>query len=74
MSLYTDLVAAGIKVSSHSSDLYFPVSDDSRKILSAYPIQKGNATVFTNQVEGGLWFDVPFAYEPWWEARTESAH
>lgn len=68
--LYTDLVAAGVKIANHESDLYFPVTPETRTILAKYPLEKGNATTFTNQVEGGLWFDVPFSYLPWWTRRA----
>jgi hypothetical protein len=25
--------------------------------------------MFTNQVDGDLWLDVAFAYEPWWTSK-----
>jgi hypothetical protein len=69
MTLYEELTAAGIKTSNHESDLYFPITKESTLILAKYPTEKSNATTFTNQVEGGRWYDVPFAYLPWWEKR-----
>lgn len=70
-NVYEDLKAAGIPIANHESDLYFPVTEQSTRILSDYPLHKGNATVFTNQVEGGQWYDVPFAYVPWWTRRQK---
>lgn len=70
-SLYDALKAAGIPTSNHESDLYFPVTAESIAILERYPTEKGSATTFTNQVEGGRWYDVPFAFTPWWESRTK---
>ena len=70
MTLYQEIVAAGIPIGCHESDLYFPVTEQSREILARYPLQKGNATTFINQVEGGRWYDIPFAYDPWWESRS----
>lgn len=69
MSLYTDLVAAGIEVSNWQSDLYFPVTEEAREILSRHPLQKANATTFTCQITRQRHYDVPFAYDPYWEAR-----
>jgi hypothetical protein len=71
MTLYEELTAAGVRISNHESDLYFEASAEAIAILQKYPLQKSNATRFINQVEGGSWFDVPFAYDPWWEARIK---
>lgn len=70
MSLYTDLIEAGIDVSNWQSDLYFPVTDKSREILSRHPTQKSNARTFRNNVTGKTCYDVPFAYDPYWESRA----
>ena len=67
MSLYTDLVEAGVKISNHYSDLYFPVTDESAAILAKHPKQKDIATTFRSNIDGVLCFDVPFAYDPHWE-------
>lgn len=72
MSLYTELIEAGIDTSNHESDLYFPASPEALSILDRHPTQKANATRFHNQAPpnvGQLWVDVPFAFDPWWEMR-----
>ena len=74
-SLYKRLTNAGIKTENHYSDLYFPVTEESKKILDEYRKDNnlngmGMVTTFTNQVEGGRWYDVPFAYDPYWENLT----
>lgn len=68
-TLYQDLVAAGVEVSSHESDLYFPVTEASMEILSRHPLEKENSTRFLHNVTYAHWVDVPFAYDPWWEKR-----
>ena len=67
-SIYAKMLAAGVKIASHETDLYVPVNDITRGILADYKF-KSNVTTFTNQVEGGLWFDIPFAYLPAWEKK-----
>jgi hypothetical protein len=67
MSLYTDLIEAGVPVSNHYSDLYCPVNETTRTLLKKHAV---TATTFTNQVEGGLWYDVPCMYDPFWEMKT----
>jgi hypothetical protein len=72
-TLYQTLKEAGIETDSHESDLYFPVTEASREILSRFPLQKGNATTFRNEAPphvGERWYDVPFAFDPFWQARA----
>jgi hypothetical protein len=63
------LISHGIEISSHESDLYFPVNDVTREILNDYPTNNRNATTFTNNIDGKQWFDVPFAYLPFWHKK-----
>jgi hypothetical protein len=67
MTLYTDLIEAGQPVSNWQSDLYCPVNSATRELLNKHQLK---ATVFKNRVEGGLWYDVPFQFDPFWERRT----
>lgn len=68
-TLFAEIVEAGIKYASHETDLYLPDTPQVREILKRYPLEDGNKTSFKNQVEGGQWFDVPFAYLPAWERK-----
>lgn len=67
MSLYTDLVDAGVKTSNWQSDLYCERTLDAIQIIKRHGLK---ATVFKNQVEGGFWLEVPFQFDPFWEARA----
>ena len=64
MSLYTDLIAAGVPISHWQSDLYAPVNDTVKEILSRYPNQ--SRSVFKSQIDGKLWYEFPFQYDPFW--------
>lgn len=66
MSLYTDLIDAGVPVSNWQSDLYCPVNNITRALIKKHGIK---ATVFKNRVEGGFWYDAPFCFDPYWERR-----
>tara|TARA_R110000868_G_scaffold79632_2_gene226581 strand:+ start:475 stop:717 length:243 start_codon:yes stop_codon:yes gene_type:complete len=70
-SLFAAIVAAGIKYASHATDLYLPDTAEVRAILARFPLENRNARRFTNQVEGGTWIDVPFAFLPAWEAKMK---
>ena len=65
-SLYAECVKRGIPAHNHESDLYIPITEETRALVKHF---KKSAEVFKNQVEGGLWYDVPFAFVPWWEKR-----
>ena len=66
-SLYEEIKKAGIPIGNHCSDLYFKRTPESLEILTKHDLQKKNATYFTNQINGEIWVDVPFAYDPYWE-------
>lgn len=66
--LYADCVAAGIPVRNHESDLYIPVNETTRELLQKHDKKAGT---YTNQVEGDQWFDVPFAFTPYWDAKAK---
>ena len=69
-SLYGDLLAAGIPLDNHESDLYFLDTPESRAILAHWPDLAKLALPFWSNLETDeKWWDVPFAFLPWWEKR-----
>jgi hypothetical protein len=72
-SLYDDVVRLGIKHASHYSDLYLPCTPEVIELLARHGkhVDGWNVSRFTNQVEGGTWLDVPFAYKPYWDSRSK---
>jgi hypothetical protein len=65
-SVYRDLLKAGCEIDSHESDLYVRDTPAARTILQFH----GKSwQAFRSQVDGLIWLDVPFAYEPFWEKR-----
>jgi hypothetical protein len=68
-TLYGDLLAAGIPMANHESDLYFADTSDSRAILARFSYSAKLAIRFGNSQNGEIWWDVPFAFLPWWEGR-----
>ena len=45
----------------HYSDLYLRVTEQSKKLVSAYDFRQ-NVTTFTDQIDRVLWYEIPFAY------------
>ena len=70
MTLYEDLKAAGIPIDHHESDLYVIMTKESTEILKRY-LKKTVFTFshFTSRIDKKLWFNIPFAYDPWWAQR-----
>ena len=71
LSIYQQLKAAGCAIDSHESDLYVEDTETARKIIEQ--ARKGGHPVspsrFVNQITKTIWIDLPFCFDPWWEAR-----
>lgn len=48
------------------SDLYLKATPISEKLVDEYE-WRGSVTTFLDQVEGKLWYEIPFAFTPYWE-------
>ena len=68
-SLYAEAVAAGISVDHHESDLYLPWTAEVREMLKTHGKSGVSAVPFRSEIDGTMWVDVPFSYDPWWLAR-----
>lgn len=71
MDIYKEMQSTGVEIASHESDLYVPVTAATRAIVDRYT-SRDIVTTFTDQATGKLWFDIPFAYTPFWEAKSGS--
>ena len=69
MHIYERLKAAGVPLDSHESDLYAMVTPVSREIVLAYlrECEHAGVTQFLSKVDGQIWYDIPFAYLPYWK-------
>ena len=64
--LYEDLVALGIPLDHHESDLYVLDVPEARDVIRRHGRR---FTPFQSKREGLTWLEVPFAFDPWWDAR-----
>ena len=62
MDLYAALLAIEAEIDSHESDLYVRHSP-----AAAALIKRSGRPATTFIVNGKIWWDIPFAYEPWWK-------
>lgn len=75
MSIYTKMLEAGCTIDHHESDLYVLATQASGKILDEHCRDLGlySYSSFNSEVDGKLWFEIPFSYDPWWEHRASRA-
>lgn len=69
-TLYQRVIAAGIKPENHYSDLRMPVCPVATRLIAE---AKADATTFLHAVHGTRWYDVPLAFDPYWDA-LEAQH
>lgn len=69
MNIYEELITAGINLDHHESDLYVIICEASSKIVAKYP-HKDNVTRFKSAIDGKMWYDIPFAYKPFWTKKA----
>lgn len=63
MTLYEQIRDAGIPTDSHESDLYVLATAEAIAMVQDSGL---SASTFISQLDGRLWLDVAFAYDPWW--------
>ena len=69
INIYNECKRAGIPTDNHYSDLYIPFTPMTEALVRESNIK--GITVFTNQVKGGLWYDIPFMFTPYFETRKK---
>lgn len=52
----------------YESDLYLMVNDVSRVIVGALDNDAPLST-FRSNIDGAIWYELPFCFTPWWAAR-----
>ena len=66
MDFLNEVRKLDVEIDSWSSDLHVPVTTETTELVSRYEY-KQNVTTFNSNIDGSLWYDVPFAYNPFWE-------
>ncbi len=65
-SIYEEMKAAGIEIDHHESDFYAKVTPESERIVAGYRF-RSQVNRFISNIDNELWFDIPFAFNPFWE-------
>ena len=67
MDLYDELKSTGVAMDNHESDLYVKGDPGIEEIIQKH----GNRLwPFSNQIDGNLWFEIPFGYRPFWDKKV----
>lgn len=64
--LYRRAIKQKLECGHHESDLYLKCTSEARELVDAYKF-RANVTTFTNQIDRQPWYDIPFAYQPFWD-------
>lgn len=70
MDIYEQLKNAGVKLDHHESDLYAKVTPESIEIINKWNY-KSIVRIFTSNIDDSMWYDIPFAYTPFWNKITK---
>lgn len=73
MTIKKELLKLGIQeneIDSHCSDLYVKKNEISEKFINEYEY-KQNVTTFTDNIEGKIWYEIPFANEEYFEGKIK---
>lgn len=76
MRLYRRLKKAGCEIASWQSDLYVRATPEAVDIVKRYSEETGiklGYNGFVSKSDGLRWIEAPFAFEPFWAARTVKA-
>ena len=64
--VYRTLKQAGCKIDNQASDLFVLATPEALKIVQD---SDEKYSIFTSEIDGKQWIEVPFAYLPFWEAK-----
>lgn len=66
--LYEELVASGVEIGHHESDLHVPVTPVTTAIIAKHrKLTRFTYRQFVSQLDNKAWYDLPFMYKPFWD-------
>lgn len=69
-TLYKEAKQLNIPIDQHESDLYLKSTSESAELIRKYRGNYKLITLFTSQIDNERWYDIPFAYDPFWESKV----
>lgn len=68
-NIYEALVEIDANMGNWQSDLYVTITPEVDKLMSRYADMR-NVGRFRSNIDGKMNYEIPFAYTPYWEARS----
>jgi hypothetical protein len=68
MTTYQRALELGLTLDHYSSDLYVKDCKEAAQLVLSHEFPQ-NCTKFRSRIDGEIWWEIPFAYDPWWDAR-----
>jgi len=65
-NIHDEAKQLGVEIANHQSDLYIPVTPGTIALVSQYKF-KNIVKTFISRIDKKLWYDIPFAYTPFWD-------
>jgi len=74
-SLHQRLVEAECELDRHESDLYVRRTREVEQIIREFEAEGGisNKEPFISAIDGTAWYDLPFHYQPYWDAKLSQS-
>jgi hypothetical protein len=66
MDIYEEAKKLGIPMDHHESDLYLLKTPESKKLVAQIE-NRSTISTFTSPIDKKVWYDIAFAYTPFWE-------
>ena len=70
MGIYQKLKEANVELDHHGSNLYAIKCPESKAIIEKYAFKR-NVSVFRSKIDGKMWYEIPFAFAPYWKGRVK---
>jgi len=68
--IWDDLTAAGCELDNHESDLYVKDTPTAREVIKRFTVNC-KPQRFRSRVDNAIWIDLPFMFQPFWDAKAK---
>jgi hypothetical protein len=66
-NIYDRACIQHLEIASHYSDLYLKQSPLATQLVKDYTYS-AQVSTFLSAIDGVVWYDIPFAYTPYWDS------
>ena len=70
-TIYQKMVELGVEMDHYESDLYVVCTKETTELLKDLYDRENYITLYRSEKDRRLWYEIPFAYDPWWDERKK---